>query len=160
MSNEQERIIIRQAKKICAFFLAALLCAAACTTAAEPSVPFIRMDRDNPDAWLEELDNVRFVKDSLFVFRNVNQKYGIDPEYHPDTKELDTLCTSGSAQFSIPQFRTLADSLRSCAAGRTIYIIDLRQESHVLVNEGMFVWYLKKDDYSIFRIRSVSSWAI
>jgi hypothetical protein len=61
-----------QAKKICAFLLAALLCATACAAAAEPSVPFIRMDRDNPDAWLEELDNVRFVKDSLYVFRNVN----------------------------------------------------------------------------------------
>jgi len=131
-----------QAKKICAFLLAALLCATACAAAAEPSVPFIRMDRDNPDAWLEKLDNVRFVKDSLFAFRNVNQKYGIDPEYHPDTKGLDTLCISGSAQFSIPQFRTLADSLRSCAAGRTVYIIDLRQESHVLVNEGISLsWY-------------------
>ena len=104
--------------KLLAVLTVLTLLTGCCAAAAEPSVPFIRMDRDNPDAWLEELDNVRFVKDSLFAFRNVNQKYGIDPEYHPDTKGLDTLCISGSAQFSIPQFRTLADSLRSCAAGR------------------------------------------
>ena len=95
-----------QAKKICAFLFAVLLCATASAAAAESSVPFIRMDRDNPDAWLEELDNVRFVKDSLFVFRNVNQKYGIDPEYHPDTKGLDTLCISGSAQHRDPPDNT------------------------------------------------------
>ena len=128
--------------KLLAVLTVLTLLTGCCAAAAEPSVPFIRMDRDNPDAWLEKLDNVRFVKDSLFAFRNVNQKYGIDPEYHPDTKGLDTLCISGSAQFSIPQFRTLADSLRSCAAGRTVYIIDLRQESHVLVNEGISLsWY-------------------
>ena len=85
---------------------------------------------------------MRFLKDDLFAFQEVKAKYGIDPAYTPDTMGLDALCISGSAQFSSPQFRALADSLRACAAGRTVYVIDLRQESHVLVNEGIpLSWY-------------------
>jgi len=119
-----------------------LLCVAACAAAVETSVPFIRLDRDSPDAWRGELNNVRFLKEDLFAFREAKAKYGIDPDYTPDTKELDTLCISGSAQFSTPQFQDLADRLRACAAGRTVYVIDLRQESHVLVNEGIpLSWY-------------------
>ena len=64
-------------------------------------------------------------------------KYGIDPAYIPDVSGLDTLCISGSAQF-----QDLADSLRACAVGRTVYVIDLRQESRVLLNEGIpLSWY-------------------
>lgn len=120
-----------------------LLCAVVCAAvAAEAAIPFIRIDTDNPEAWREELDNVRFVKDGLYVLKKVKAKYGIDPAYSPDTKGLDTLCISRSAQFSVPQFRDLADRLRTYAEGRTVYVIDLWQESHVLVNEGIALsWY-------------------
>ena len=128
---------MRITRSICALILAVLLCAAACAAMAEATVPFIRMDRDDPEAWQGELDNVRLLKDDLFAFQEVKAKYGIDPSYIPDSKGLDTLCISGSAQFSVPQFQDLAEKLRACAAGRTVYVIDLRQESHVLVNEGI-----------------------
>ena len=70
---------------------------------------------------------MRLLKDDLFALREVKAKYGIDPAYIPDVSGLDTLCISGSAQFSAPQFQDLADRLRACAAGRTVYVIDLRQ---------------------------------
>ena len=60
----------------------------------------------------------------------------------PSEKGLDTLCISGSAQYSAPQFKALAASLRECAGDRTVYIFDLRQESHALVNEAIpLSWY-------------------
>jgi len=133
---------MKTARNLCVLILAALLCAAACAALAEAAVPFIRIDRDDPQAWQGELDNVRLLKDDLFAFQEVKAKYGIDPAYIPDVSGLDTLCISGSAQFSAPQFQDLADRLRACAAGRTVYVIDLRQESHVLVNEGIpLSWY-------------------
>ena len=110
--------------------------------AAATTVPFVRMDRDDPEAWKGELDNVRLVKAGLYQFGPVNEKYGIDPDFAPDETGLDSLCISGSAQFSAPQFAVLAETLRECADGRTVYIIDLRQESHALVNEGIPIsWY-------------------
>jgi hypothetical protein len=85
---------------------------------------------------------VRLLADQLYKFKKVNPKYRFDPDYKPSTEGLDTLCISGSAQFSGPQFRRLASVLRKCAKGKDIYVIDLRQESHVLVNEGIpLSWY-------------------
>ena len=67
---------------------------------------------------------------------------GVDPDFMPSEEGMDTLCISGSAQFSVPQFRELASSLRECAGDRTVYVFDLRQESHGLVNEGIpLSWY-------------------
>ena len=105
-------------------------------------VPFIRMDKDDPNAWKGTLDNVRLLKGNLFEYGPVNEKYKIDANIVPSKAGLDTLNISGSAQFSAPQFAELADTLRECADGRNVYIIDLRQESHVLVNEGIpLSWY-------------------
>ena len=42
----------------------------------------------------------------------------------PAEDGLDTLCISGNAQFSVPQFRALAASLRECTGDRTVYIDD------------------------------------
>ena len=42
---------MRTARSICAFILAALLFTAACAAMAEAATPFIRVDRDDPDAW-------------------------------------------------------------------------------------------------------------
>ena len=112
------------------------------TVSQEITAPFMRMDRDDPEAWKGELDQVRFLKGDLFEFGEANEKYGIDPEFVPSKKGMDTLFISGSAQFSGPQFISLAATLRELAEGRTIYIVDLRQESHVFVNEGIpLSWY-------------------
>ena len=122
--------------------LVSFLFSAACTACGEAAVSFIRIDRDNPNAWKGELGNVRLLADQLYKFKKVSSKYRIDPDFKLSTEGLDTLCISGSAQFSGPQFRTLASALRECARGKDVYVIDLRQESHVLVNEGIpLSWY-------------------
>lgn len=66
---------------------------------------FIRIDRDDPNAWKAELDNVRFLQD---------------------------VGMSGSAQFSEAQFRDLAAKLRE--QSETVWIVDCRLESHGFIN--------------------------
>ena len=78
--------------------------------AAEDSV-FIRIDRDDPDAWKEELANVRFL-----------QEEGM----------------SGSAQFSEGQFRDLAGKLRE--QSENVWIVDCRLESHGFINGIAVSW--------------------
>ena len=78
--------------------------------AAEDSV-FIRIDRDDPNAWQEELDNVRFLEEEGM---------------------------SGSAQFSEEQFQDLAEELREYA--QDIWIVDCRLESHGLINGVAVSW--------------------
>ena len=108
----------------------------------ESTDPYIRVDKHGSDVVYGELSNVRFLADDLFEFQEPNGKYDIDPDFTPSKEGLDTLCISGSAQFSIPQFKSLAEDLRSYAGNRTVYILDLRRESHVLVNEGFpLSWY-------------------
>lgn len=102
--------------------------------------PFIRMDRDSIGAWKRELDNVRFIKKGLYKFNKTNAKYGIDDILLREDG-LESLCISGSAQFSLPQFCKLADELRNIADGKEIYIIDLRRESHVLLGAVPASWY-------------------
>lgn len=72
---------------------------------------FIRIDRDDPKAWTNELDNVRFLTEEGM---------------------------SGSAQFSADQFHVLAEQLREQA--ETVWIIDCRMESHGLVNGIAVSW--------------------
>ena len=72
---------------------------------------FIRIDRDDPNAWKEELSNVRFL-----------QEEGM----------------SGSAQFSETQFHDLAGKLREQA--EEVWIVDCRLESHGLINGIAVSW--------------------
>ena len=78
--------------------------------AAEDDV-FIRIDRDDPDAWKEELANVRFLEEEGM---------------------------SGSAQFSEEQFRDLAVKLRE--QSDNVWIVDCRLESHGLINGIAVSW--------------------
>ena len=100
----------------------------------EAGIQFIRIDRDDLNAWEKPLANVRIISGQQYQFKKTDPKYKFDSDYKPSEEGLDTLCISGSAQFSELQFRTLADKLRECAGGRTVYIFDLRQESHAIVN--------------------------
>lgn len=102
--------------------------------------PFIRMDRDSVGAWEKELDNVRFIKKGLYKLKKTNAKYEIN-DIIPREDGLESLCISGSAQFSLPQFCKLAEELRNTADGKEIYIIDLRRESHVLLGAIPVSWY-------------------
>ena len=59
----------------------------------------------------------------------------------PDTKGMDTLNISGSAEFSEDQFRDLAERLRELADGKEIWIVDCRIEGHSLLNGISVSWY-------------------
>ena len=90
--------------------LAGLLAVLMLITAASAEV-FIRVDRDNTEAWKNELDNVRFLPEGRM---------------------------SGSAQFSEAQFRTLAGQLRERSG--QVWIVDCRRETHGLVNGIAVSW--------------------
>ena len=74
---------------------------------------FIRIDRDDPNAWKEELSNVRFL-----------QEEGM----------------SGSAQFSESQFHDLAGKLKEQAEAEKVWVVDCRLESHGLINGIAVSW--------------------
>ncbi len=100
-------------KKNLSLFLALLLLLPlVCLASAEDDV-FLRIDRDDPDAWQKPLDNVRF---------------------------LDEVCMSGSAQFSVGQFEELAKQLREHAGDREIWIVDCRMETHGFINGIAVSW--------------------
>ena len=86
------------------WMLPALSCAAQETA-------FIRIDRDDPDAWRNELENVRFLEDENM---------------------------SGSAQFSETQFHELAKDLKE--RSDDVWVIDCRQESHGFINGIAVSW--------------------
>ena len=124
--------------------MVSLLLLMPCVACGETTLPFIRIDRDNPDYWKGELSNVRLIAGQLYELQEMDAESGVDPDFMPSEEGMDTLCISGSAQFSVPQFRELASSLRECAGDRTVYVFDLRQESHGLVNEG------SQDDAAVY----------
>ena len=101
-------------KRIIMLLLSVLLLTA-CSGKAQENV-FIRIDRDDPNAWKEELANVRFLSEEGM---------------------------SGSAQFSEKQFRDLAVRLREQA--EEVWIVDCRLESHGLIN-GMAVSWCGEDN--------------
>ena len=72
---------------------------------------FIRIDRDDPEAWKNDLANVRFLTEERM---------------------------SGSAQFSTEQFRTLAGQLKE--RSQEVWIVDCRMESHGMVNGIAVSW--------------------
>ena len=96
-------------KRIVMLFLSVLLLFG-CAKKAEDSV-FIRIDRDDPNAWKEELSNVRFLEEERM---------------------------SGSAQFSENQFHDLTTELKERA--EEIWVVDCRLESHGLINGIAVSW--------------------
>ena len=123
---------------------------AATTAAAKPAEqteevpayePFFRIDRDDPDAWQEDLDNVRFLTEGEYELEEFDEQEYAPEGSPPSVEGLDTLNISGSAEFSERQFRELAEKLRELADGKQICVIDARQESHMLVNGISLSWY-------------------
>ena len=92
-----------------------------CALAAQAEV-FIRVDRDDPEAWRRELDNVRFLPEERM---------------------------SGSAQFSKEQFSALAAQLQNL--GRDIWIVDCRMETHGLINGIAVSWCGGSNDANLGR---------
>lgn len=112
----------------------ALLAFAMAAGLAEPEEPYFRIDRDDPEAWSRELANVRLLTKGRYTLKPLRSRSGEDTGHVPSLEGMDTLNISGSAQYSERQFRDLATTLRECAGDDPIYVVDLRQESHALVN--------------------------
>lgn len=86
-------------------------------------------------------------------FRTANSAYRTDAdpkkagegfERNPSRKGLTTLYASGSAEFSVKEFDKMVPVLKEQAKG-PIYIVDLRQESHGLINGTAVSWYGERD---------------
>lgn len=123
------------------FISLCLLLALVCACAGRAEDGFFRMDRDSRKAWKGDIDNLRLLTKGKYKFGATKPRYGIDKNASPSTKGLNSLNISGSAQFSEPQFHQLAATLRALAKGKRIYVIDLRQESHVFLNGNPISWY-------------------
>lgn len=79
------------------FLLIAFLLMCTQAMASQNDTPFLRIDRDDPQAWKGELDNVRLLTGHLHEYGEPNPKYGIDPDFLPSDEGLSTLNISGSA---------------------------------------------------------------
>lgn len=93
-----KRVFLLRSVILCLFV--SFLFSVACTACGEAAVPFVRIDRDKLNGWKGKLANVRLLADHRYQFKKVNPKYRFDPDFKPSTEGLDTLCISGSAQFS------------------------------------------------------------
>lgn len=68
-----------------------------------------------------------------YTFRDITRE-GFPEDYQPDMTGLSALNISGSAQYSVGQFRFLAKKIAGLAPDiKNVYIVDLRQESHGFV---------------------------
>ena len=86
--------------------------------------------------------NYRSSNDVFKVPEKLNKE--VDLTYIPSRKGLDSLYISGSAQCSQLEFNQLMTKLKTMAKG-PVYIIDLRQESHGLLNGNGVSWYGDRD---------------
>ena len=124
--------------------LAALLLLVSAAAAESEFEPCFRFD-SGLNAWQEPLKNVRFLTRGAYTLTPLDpemaEQFGVDPNAMPDTKGMDTLNISGSAEFSGNHFRELAERLRELADGKEIYIFDCRIEGHALVNGISVSWY-------------------
>lgn len=96
--------------------------------------PFYRIDLDEVDAWEKELEKLRIIAEGYYELTEAKEKYNLDYTYPVSLEGFNDINASASAQFSENQFRELAKTLREVANGKKIVIVDLREESHYLVN--------------------------
>ena len=124
--------------------LAALLGLVSAAAAESGYEPFFRFD-NGMNAWQNPLKNVRLLTRGEYTLTPIQadllKRFGLNPEDRPDTKGIDTLNISGSAEFSENQFRELAKRLRELADGKEIYVVDCRLEGHSLLNGISVSWY-------------------
>ena len=115
---------------------------------AEETDAYFCFDTHHADSEMvgERPGNVRYLTEGSYFLKQMDERYGLDPYTMPDTTGLDDLNISGSAQFSENTFAGLAEDLKARSAGKQIYIIDLRQESHYLLNGYPVSWYSGRND--------------
>lgn len=73
-------------------------------------------------------------------FRTTNDAFKTSSETLPSTMGMDQLYESGSAQFSQLEFEAMLPTLKKMATG-PIYVVDLRQEDHGLLNGIGVSWF-------------------
>lgn len=73
--------------------------------------------------------------DGTYSFGKLRSKYNFLKDYMPDTTGMSTLYISGSREYSVSEFKALADEIRRIAPEqiKDVYIFDLRQETHGFV---------------------------
>ncbi|WP_182187752.1 protein tyrosine phosphatase [Pectinatus frisingensis] len=94
----------------------------------------------------------RTVKYPFITDIDPKYKQQLDAAYQPSRVGLDTLNASGSAQPSYNEFQQLASYLKQ-QTKNPIYIIDLRQESHGIINGDAVSWYGKHNWANIGKTR-------
>ncbi|MBQ7535960.1 MAG: hypothetical protein IJT43_10155 [Stomatobaculum sp.] len=94
---------------------------------------FYRLDLGTVKDKGESPGNDRFLTEGKYKLKHLDEKYQLS-SFEPSLEGMDQLHISGSAQYSEKQFRNLANTLRECAGGDPVYIIDLREESHAFVD--------------------------
>lgn len=138
-------------KKIKLLFILLILLLTSCASKIDlnPGVgaaEYYRLDLKKLDKE-SKLGNLRIICKGEYEFSEAKEKYKLDENYVIDETGLDDLNISGSRQFSIDQFKQLATKLDEVARGKKIYIIDLRQENHSLIN-GYPVSYFKLHNWA------------
>ena len=88
----------------------------------------------------KENDLPKRFRTSYSEFSPIKDEFGIDTSYVPTRKGLEDLKISGSGQFSESEFKVMMSKIREKFKG-TVYIVDLRQESHGFINGIAVSWY-------------------
>lgn len=76
-----------------------------------------------------------------FDFDRASSKELPDTSYVPSREGFDGLRMSGSARFSAGQLAYLADWLKQKAGNKPVFIVDLRSESHGIINGHHMAWF-------------------
>ena len=101
---------------------------------------------DDDDSILPK--NFRMMTSPFHEFDEYGEGTDIDPDAQIDMTGLDTLPASASGSFNERQFSSMVDAIRAVHDG-PIYDIDLRRETHGLMNEHAVTWYSKYNLYMI-----------
>lgn len=93
------------------------------------------------------LGNLRIITKDHYKLKETKEKYHLDENYVVNEKGLDELNISGSRQFSVNQFYELSNELKKIVGNKKVFVIDLRQENHSMIN-GYPVSYYKKHNWA------------
>lgn len=140
---------MKTVKKILIILLVLLITGCSTKLNLNPGIgaeEYYRLDLSdlNKDA---PLGNLRIITKDKYKFSVAKDKYKLDEDYKIDETGLDYLNISGSRQFSKEQFIELTNILDEVATNKKVYIIDLREENHALVN-GYPISYFKVHNWA------------
>ena len=80
MLNNRRTCLLRS---VVVCLLVSLLLSIPCAAYGEAAVPFIRLDKDDPDYWQGELSNVRLIAGQLYELQEMDAESGVDPDFMP-----------------------------------------------------------------------------